>query len=328
MKVLIAGLGSIGRRHLRNLIALDRKDVVLFRTHSSTLPDDDLPSFKVETDLDRALNYRPDAVIVANPTAKHLEIAIPFARIGSSILLEKPVSNDLSGMDELRTAERSGKGRILVGFQFRYHPGLIKTAEWIRDGAIGRPLSVHCEWGEYLPDWHPWEDYRKSYSAREDLGGGVVLTLSHPLDYLRWLLGEVSEVRAFTGKISDLEISVEDVAEIGLRFANGAIGNLHLDYYRRPTEHRFEIIGTQGMIEWRNSTGAARLHRSKNEQWESSLVPEGFERNDLFIAEMKHLLDVAEKKVDPVCSLEDGVKALTLALAIHESSRTGNPVKM
>jgi len=322
VKVLIAGLGSIGRRHLRNLIALGRKDIVLYRTHRSTMPEEELPAVVVETDLQRALDYQPDAVIVANPTAMHLDIAIPFAKSGSSILLEKPVSNNLERVEKLRLAVKQGGGRILVGFQFRYHPGLIK------DGAIGKPLSVHCEWGEYLPGWHPWEDYRKSYSAREDLGGGVVLTLCHPLDYLRWLMGEISELWAFTGKVSDLEIGVEDVAEIGLHFVNGAVGNLHLDYFRRPGEHRFEIIGTGGMIEWRNATGAARLYRATREDWESFLPPQRFERNNLFIAEMKHFLDVVEKKAEPICTLDDGVRALQLALAVHESGRTKKLVQV
>lgn len=328
MKVLIAGLGSIGRRHLRNLLALQQKEILLYRTHRSTIPDEELKDIAVETDLQRSLAYHPDAVIVANPTAKHLDIAIPFAQAGSSILLEKPVSHNLERINELRDAEKRGGGRILVGFQFRYHPGLIKTAEWIKDGAIGRLISVRCEWGDYLPDWHPWEDYRKSYSSRVDLGGGVVLTLSHPLDYLRWLLGDVSELWAMTGKVSDLEIEVEDVAEIGLRFDNGAIGNLHLDYFRRPGEHRLEIVGKEGTIEWRNATGAARLYRAVNQNWESFLPPEGFERNDLFMAEMRHFLDVAEKKVAPCCTLEDGVEALRLALAVLESGKSKKLIRM
>lgn len=320
-------MGSIGRRHLRNLLSLRKDEIILYRTHQSTLPEEDLPVLKIETDLEAALADHPDAVIVANPTSKHLEIATPFARDGASILLEKPVSHNLDDVAELVQAEQTGGGRILMGFQFRFHPGLIKTAEWIKSGAIGRVISVRCEWGEFMPGWHPWEDYRKSYGARADLGGGVVLTLSHPIDYLRWLVGEMTELWAFTGKVSDLEIEVEDVAEVGFRFENGAIGNLHLDYFRKPAEHRFEIIGTAGMIEWRNTTGAARLYRSQSETWESNLVPEGFERNDLFIAEMKHFLDVAEKKAIPSCTLDDGIKALKIALSVLESAQTRQIMK-
>ena len=123
-------------------------------------------------------------------------------------------------MDLFKEAVERGKSRVVVGFQFRYHPGLIKIRELLNNGSLGRPVSLRSHWGEYLPDWHPWEDYRLSYSARADLGGGVALTLSHPLDYLRWLMGDAQVLWSFGTKVSDLEISVEDLAEMGLIFNN------------------------------------------------------------------------------------------------------------
>ena len=191
MKFLIAGLGSIGRRHFRNLIALGQKDILLLRTRKATLPEDELAGYPVETDIREALGkHMPDAVTVANPTSLHLDIAIPAAEAGWAILLEKPVSHSLERLDILeKTAAQSGS-KILVGFQFRYHPTLNRARELIRSNAIGRILTVHAHWGEYLPQCHPWEDYRRSYAARRELGGGVIVTLAHPLDYLRSLLGE------------------------------------------------------------------------------------------------------------------------------------------
>ena len=191
MKFLIAGLGSIGRRHLRNLQALGETDIVLYRTRRATMPEDELSGLPVETDLHRALDGRPDAVIVANPTALHLEVALQAAEAGCHIFLEKPVSSSLDGLDRLADAAVNSGSRILVGFQFRFHPTLQKAAQLIKDGAIGDVLTIHARWGEYLPNWHPWEDYRSSYAARSDLGGGVTLTLTHPLDYIRWLAGDV-----------------------------------------------------------------------------------------------------------------------------------------
>ncbi len=207
MKFLIAGLGSIGRRHFRNLIALGEKDIVLLRTRKATLPDDELAGYPVETDLHEALQkHKPDAVIVANPTSMHLDAAIPAAEAGCHILLEKPVSHSLERLDVLqKTAEKSGS-KILVGFQFRYHPTLNQARELIQSNALGKILTVHAHWGEYLPQWHPWEDYRQSYAARADLGGGVIVTLTHPLDYLRYLLGDVESLWSFNGHISPLEI--------------------------------------------------------------------------------------------------------------------------
>jgi predicted dehydrogenase len=332
MKILIAGLGSIGRRHLHNLLDLGERDILLYRTRRSTLPEDELGAFPVVTDLNAALDWHPEAAIIANPTALHLETAIPAARAGCHLLLEKPLSHTAEGLPALRQAVQQGGGQVLVGFQFRFHPGLRRTATWIAQGAVGRPLSFHAHWGEYLPDWHPWEDYRRGYSARSDLGGGVILTLSHPLDYLRWLLGEVDSLWAFAGKSGELDIDVEDTAEIGLRFQNGAIGSLHLNYNQRPPAHTLEIIGTRGTLSWDNRDGVAALYQAERKEWQR-VAPENlldlkrpFERNDLFLAEMRHFLALARGEVTPVCSLEDGIAALRLALAAQESARAGEQV--
>lgn len=339
MKFLIAGLGSIGRRHLRNLRALGETDLLLYRTGRATLPDDELAGLPVETDLRRALDLRPAAVIVANPTALHLDVAIPAAEAGCHILLEKPVSDSLQRLDELAAAARRSGSRILVGFQFRFHPTLQKAAELIQGGALGQLLAVHAHWGEYLPNWHPWEDYRRSYAARADLGGGVARTLTHPLDYLRWLAGEVDAVWAFTGHISPLEVEVEDAAEIGLRFANGALGGVHLNYFQRPPSHRLEIVGAAGALRWDNADGILRFFRMPAAfgEWgadppapqvEQFAPPAGFERNTLFLDQMRHFVAVARGEVEPLCTLEDGVRALQLALAAGESAAQGKVVSL
>ncbi len=328
MKILIAGLGSIGRRHFRNLVALGERDLVLYRTRKATLPDDELAGYPVETDLADALRkHHPQAVIVANPTALHLDIAIPAAEAGCAILLEKPIAEDLSRVDELRRAAQKNGSRILVGFQFRYHPTLNKARELTQSGAVGKILTVHAHWGEYLPNWHPWEDYRASYAAREDLGGGVIRTLTHPLDYLRFLLGEIESLQALHGHISPLELSgVEDVAEIGLKFSSGAIGGLHLNYFQRPPAHRLEIVGTAGTLRWDNADGAL-VHYHVPDSFGGiypqpapvvetrHAPPAGFERNDLFLAQTRHFLEVASGQAAPLCALEDGIRALELALA-------------
>jgi predicted dehydrogenase len=334
MKFLIAGLGSIGRRHLRNLLALGERDVLLYRTDHSTLPDDELEGLPVENDLQAALAHKPQAVIIANPTALHLDVAIPAAQAGSHLLLEKPVSasGDPRVQELVNAVEKSGS-RVLVGFQFRFHPGLQQIDSLLKAGRIGRPLTVRAHWGEYLPGWHPWEDYRQGYSARSALGGGVLLTLCHPLDYLRWLFGDISALWAFTGKLGDLELDVEDTAEIGLQFQSGTLGSVHLDYNQRLPAHRLEIIGTRGTIHWDNADGAVQLYQAEPAgenapTWETFVMPEGFTRNDLFLAEMRHFVSVARGEADPACTLEDGLRALEIVAAAHQSSQTGCKISM
>ncbi|MBI5841138.1 MAG: Gfo/Idh/MocA family oxidoreductase [Chloroflexi bacterium] len=332
MKYLIAGLGSIGRRHFRNLIALGEKDIVLLRTRKATLPDDELADYPVETDLGEALKkHKPDAVIVANPTSLHLDVAIPAAEAGCHILLEKPVSHSLERLDFLQKAAAKSGSRILVGFQFRYHPTLNKARELIQQGVLGKILTVHAHWGEYLPQWHPWEDYRQSYAARADLGGGVIGTLTHALDYLRFMIGDVQELWSFNGHVSPLEMDVEDVAEIGLHFSNGTLGGLHLNYVQRPPVHRLEIVGTDGTLRWDNSDSVLHLLKlpAKFGTWTSNPPapvvetfnpPDDFERNQLFISQTKHFINVVRGE-KPICDLNDGIQALRLALAAKESQQ-------
>ncbi|MCB2213797.1 Gfo/Idh/MocA family oxidoreductase [bacterium] len=329
MKFLIAGLGSIGRRHLRNLVALGERDILLYRTHKSTLPDEELDGFPVVIDLEAALAHKPDAVIVANPTALHLDVAIPAAMAGCHLLLEKPVAGELNSRVKTLQKVVAGSGvKTLVGFQFRFHPILRKIRDLIQTEQLGRPLSFRAHWGEYLPDWHPWEDYRQGYAARADLGGGVVNTLSHPLDYVRWLFGEVASVTALTGHISDLGLDVEDTAEIALGFTSGLIGSVHLDYVQRPPSHWLTINFEKGQVRWDNATGQAKVYAVNLGEWETLSPPGDFERNQLFLEEIRHFIALIRGGVDSRCSLGDGVRALQMTEAVHQSVREGFAVKL
>ena len=322
MKFLIAGLGSIGRRHLQNLVALGERDIVLYRTHQSTLPDATLDPFPVETNLAAALAHQPAAAIIANPTALHLQVAIPAAQHGCHLLLEKPVTDKSTGEVEVlrKIVEEQGL-KTLVGFQFRFHPVLAQIKDRLDSGVLGRTYSFRVHWGEYLPGWHPWEDYRQSYAARKDLGGGVVNTLSHPLDYVRWLFGEVSDLTAVTDRVSDLDIDVEDTAEIVLKFENGCMGSVHLNYTQRPPAHWLEIVCQKGHIRWENDTGTAIITRVDGQQWEMLSPPAGFERNDMFLEEMRHFIAVVKGEAESRCPLAEGLHALALTEAVHQSAR-------
>jgi predicted dehydrogenase len=321
--ILIAGLGSVGRRHLRNLRTLGCEDVILYRTGHSTLPDDDLAGLPVETDLAAALAHQPRAAIIANPTALHLPVALAAARAGCHLFIEKPVSHSLDGLHSLADVAQEKEARILVGFQYRFHPGLRAIKLLIDGGAIGAIVCAHVHWGEHLPGWHPWEDYRRGYSARADLGGGVILTLCHPFDYLRWLLGEVQAVSAVVGRLSGLELNVEDTADITLQFKSGAIGTVHLDYIQRPPAHWLQITGQTGTIEWDNANGTVRCYQADRGEWETIPVPPGFERNTMFLEEMRHFLECIAKRVEPLITLEDGIRALEIALIAKRSALEG-----
>ena len=179
--------------------------------------------------------------------------------------------------------------------------------------------------GQYLPDWHPQEDYRQGYSAHYDLGGGVILDLIHELDYVRWLVGEVRQVACFAGHVSTMEFETEDVAEILLQFESGAIGNVHMDYVQRVPSRTCRIIGEEGTIIWDYYAKEVRLFETRQPGWQV-FQQEGFERNDMFVDEMRHFLACLEGRETPVVDVEEGSEILRLALAARESVESGKPV--
>ncbi len=327
MRTAICGLGSIGRRHLSNLQALGEQDVVLVRSGKSTLGEEGLGDYPVESDLGAALErWEPEAVLITNPTALHLETAIPAALAGCHLFLEKPISHSMERVDELQQALAQGGGSLLVGYQFRFHPGLRWVRSLIREGAIGSVLSARAHWGEYLPDWHPWEDFRHSYSARAELGGGVLLTLSHPFDYLRWLLGDVRAVSAQAGSGRSLGIDVDASAEVVLDIEGGILASVHLDYYQRPPRHDLQVIGENGTIEWEAAEGVVHWWTAERQDWAEQEAPEGFERNSMFLEEMRHFRQIVREQAEPACTLQDGLAALQIALVARQAADQGRKV--
>ncbi|NDJ62250.1 MAG: Gfo/Idh/MocA family oxidoreductase [Chloroflexi bacterium] len=318
--ILLVGFGSIGRRHLRNLRALGQTALSVYRTGRSTLPADELADVRVYTDLDAALAQRPLAAVIANPTALHIPAATAAAEAGCHLLLEKPIAHNLDGVDHLQQIVASQHLTVLVGFQFRFHPGLQQIKRLLASDVIGPVVSAQAHWGEYLPNWHPWEDYRQSYSARPELGGGVVLTLCHPFDYLRWLLGEVVEITAQLGYNGGLEIAVEDTAQIGLRFESGAVGSVHLSYVERPHSHWLHLVGQRGTIHWDNRDGHVRWYRADADTWDTFVPPEDFERNTMFMDQMAHFLACLRGTEQADCTLADGVRVQEIALAVKRAA--------
>ncbi len=325
MKFLITGLGSIGQRHYRNLLALGAGDIFVYRTGRGANPDFIAAFIKkfqptIFYDLEKALTLKPDAVIITNPTALHISIARRALESGAHVFTEKPLAHRLEGLETL--IDEAKKKRLVgyVGYNFRFHPLLRKMKQWLDTGKIGRPVSAHAEIGEYLPDWHPWEDYRKTYAARDDLGGGVVLTQSHELDYLYWFFGKPKRLVAFGGRKSDLDIDVEDLAQAVIEFKSGLIATLSMDYLERPPKRRFEVVGTKGRMIWDYQDKTLSFLPFKQKA-----VPrirresKGFERNTMFLEELKHFLRCIRGKEKPLVDFGTGREVLRMALAIKDS---------
>ena len=181
--------------------------------------------------------------------------------------------------------------------------------------------------GEYLPNWHPWEDYRKSYSAKKEMGGGVILTLIHELDYLFWLFGKVERVYAIGGKLTTLGIDVEDTALISLLTRTGISIQLRMDYWRKPSVRTMSIIGEKGEINWDYYKGEILLSDRKG-NIELFKTSKTWDRNCLFLKTMKDFLNAINNKSQPRTTLKDGIDVLKIAIAAKNSIKFGKAIEL
>lgn len=326
MKALVVGLGSVGRRHLANLRALQPEaELGVLRSGSGGRGDTTGLADYVVYDLDQALTHQPDVAVIAGPASQHVETATALARHGVHLLVEKPISDRLDGVDGL-IGECKDRGlTLMVGYVLRFLPSLGHMRTAVSDGCIGRLLAIRAEVGQYLPDWRPNTDYRQTVTARSELGGGAFLELSHELDYLRWIGGEVMAVRAWSDRMSDLEIDVEDVAEITMELASGAVATAHLDLLDHSPVRRCRAVGSLGTLELDLLVGSLYLHRSKDERAEL-WAADPTDRNGMFLAELTHFLDCVRTGTPAIVTGRDGQAVLRTALAARRASLTGERV--
>jgi predicted dehydrogenase len=316
LSALVVGLGSIGARHLANLQALGLTRLGVVRRRNLPPPRPlDLSRVAVFSDLDQALSAGWDLAFIANPTALHLPAALACARAGCHLYLEKPVSHLREGLDELVREVEDRRLVVQVGCQLRCDPGLMAVRMWLLAGEVGPVISALAEAGEWLPGWHPWEDYRAGYAARADLGGGVLLTTIHDLDYLLWLLGPLTPLAAVGGVSGALELEVEDQVSALLTTDGGAGVSLCLDYLQRPPARRLKLVGGRGVIAWDYYAGLAQLWR-EGELKDQKQRPPDWDRNDLFLAVTRDFLAAVTQARAPLSPLAQGVAALELALAL------------
>lgn len=328
MRALVVGLGSIGRRHARNWAALDLGPLAICHLrHAPQLEPLGVQATEYD-DLDRALEAeRPDVVLVTNPTSLHVPTACAALRAGAHVLVEKPLGNALEQLPDLLELARASHRVLMVGYNLRFHPGVARLKALLDANAIGRVVSARAEAGEFLPDWHPWEDYRHGYAARRELGGGAVLTFSHELDALCWLLGAPRRLTAMAIHSSTLELDVEDVAEIALDFENGALGSVHVDFLRRPPRRGIEIVGEGGVLRWEFQRNRLEHYSVTTGQWRIEYGNARFKRNQMYLDELRHFAACARGEVlRPVIDGEQGAAVLAIALGALRSAGTGHAI--
>lgn len=319
MRCLLIGSGSIGRRHaaaLRGLVP-DAEIVALRSGVGGTLPPGTV-NREIRGHAE-AIKLDPDCAIIANPAPLHAESAAEFVRAGVPVLLEKPIATDAGGMRLLLEAAKNNP-RVLCGYVLRHDPALAKFRQALRDGAVGRRVTLHLESGQALSDWRETDDPARSISARRETGGGVLFELSHEIDAARWLLGEVDPVQAMAATRGALPIEVEDTALVGLRAADGTLALAQIDMARRVALRRYRAVGTDATMEWIAAQGSVRIETGDETR---VLCHEPCSRDELFRRQMRHFLDVAAGRSVPLCGLEDAAETLTAVLRARQLAGLG-----
>jgi predicted dehydrogenase len=340
MKALFIGLGSIGQRHLRNLKKL-RPDIEIMAVRSlrsaPVLSDSNqiIDGANIQKyygvrefdSLAEALSNKPNIVFITNPTSLHISIAKDALEAGAFIFMEKPISHNYDGVENLiKTEKKLGKNKIFVGYQFRYNPALKLIKKLLKEHRIGNIVGAQLINGQYLPSWHPYEDYRVSYASRKDLGGGALVTQIHDFDYAIWLFGKPERVYAVGGHLSDLEVDVEDSVHVLMQCKKIPI-SIQLDYLQWPPRSHISIIGDKGTIQCNLTSMEVYINDIANKSIDKQNFPD-LNRNDLFLDEMKSFLSFIVGVEDPVVSFLDGAASLRIALAAKNSMLSGNAIKL
>ncbi len=343
-KILICGLGSIGQRHVRLLRKTLGQGVDLHAyrvrglkqvVHDNMQAEDGICPIEfygltAHSDLDEALAIQPEAVWVTNPISLHLAMAQRAAEADCHVFIEKPVAPSLAGIEKLQTTLQSKSKLACVGYQLRFHPALIQIRQWLAEGAIGTLIWADVHFGEWLPGMHPYEDYRISHAARSDQGGGAILCLSHEIDYACWLFGMPRKVSAMGGIHGDLEMDVENTADLFLECehrGNPFPVTVHVDFLQRPPQRYCTVVGDRGRIEWNDANNTLRLIQPEQANPEPIRF-DSFQRNDLFVAQLDNFLASCDGKSTLVSSLADGTRTLRVCLAARESMATQQPVTL
>ena len=324
--VLVVGTGSIGARHIVNLLSLGA-NVLTYSYRRERPPESWHGNVRSFDNLEAAFTAAPDAIVIANRTDQHIDVALRGARHGCALFIEKPLSYSLTGVDELL---RESEARALVvesGFMLRLHPNLLWLKSFLEAGELGDLFYGRAVVGQYLPEWRPAQDYRVSYSASSACGG-VIFDLVHELDLVAWLFGRIEAAQAMTAKAACLEIQSEAIGQIGLRTASGLLAQVHMDYVRPVYARTLEVVGSRGVLSWDYVAGTVAITTPDGATRIAHQVPTGFVRNDLFLAYMRHFLArLADPSLAAASSLKDGIAALRAALACHQSAAEGHLVR-
>lgn len=324
---LVVGSGSIARRHIGNLKKLFAPArVACVSASGRALNSGDVgEGVLVLPSIAEALAEQPIFAIIASPAPWHIEHSLQLLEAGVPVLIEKPIADNLQRLTGVYDQLIGYSPLIDVAYNLRYLSSAKAFKALIEDGLIGPLRSVSVDVGQYLPDWRPASDYRKNVSARRELGGGVLLELSHELDYLGWLFGRFETAYCSAHNSGALEVDVEDTVDALLLRADGLVANVHMDFLQRAPVRTCKVVGQGGTLMWDILNNRISLYTARDEQavlFDDPLC----DRNDMYLDQLRHFASVASGSVQPAVGIADALATLHLIEAMKRSAAAGQAV--
>lgn len=319
------GLGSIGLRHLEALNEIGKFDIAAYRTKKGLkkIPEEIEKKIKFFYNENNAFAWNPDFMIVSNPTSLHLKYILKSVDYNINALIEKPVANDFIRVSAMENRIKKRKNKIYIGYNLRFHPIVKKIKEIIDSEKFGKVLKANLYVGEYLPFWHSYEDYRKSYAAKKELGGGVLRTLSHEIDLGQYWFGEYEKIFAKVLKISDLDINVDDSTDIFAEMKNRIVLKISMDYLNPLGIRKGEIFFEKGLLKYNFLKKEIIFIDYKNKENKILLKIDYYDFNEQYRFQMENFLKKSDKKL---CFLEEGINVLKIIDKCEESNRKGRMI--
>ncbi len=330
MKFVIIGLGSIGKRHIKNLLNFGIKP------HNITGIDprqDRINETKKLFNIDSTyrnlnkLDKSYNAAIICSPTSLHIKQAIFLAKKKINIFIEKPLNHNLSKINVLKNIVKKNNIKVLITYPFRFSKHGQKLKEIVKSKKLGKIYFFRGIFSEYLPDWHPWENYTKFYMAKKNLGGGSLLDQSHLIDMCHFLFGEAKEIYGcINSKVSDLKVETDDLVNMNVKFKNGVMGNIHQDMIGRKHQKNLEIICKYGNIFWDVYDLSVKIYNAKTKKLKKYTFHK--DHNKMYENQTNHMIKILKNVEKPKINLDDGIHTMKIIKAAKKSYKSGKVVKV
>jgi predicted dehydrogenase len=330
MKISVFGSGSIGLRHLINLIKL-KKELKISSIFSYDIKNKknflgESKEFFFTQNLKKAAE-NCDVAFICVPTHLHNQTINKILKYTKChFYIEKPLSSEIK--DCLKTLKKIKKikKKVGVGYMLVNHPVILKVQSLIKQKAIGKIVFARAECGFYLPNWHPWEDYRKFYMAHKQQGGGVLLDTSHEINYLQRLFGKVKSIQGIVGKFSNLEITSDDLSLSILKFKNNIVGHVHLDLLQFEKSRSFKIIGTNGVIEGSIATNEIKIF--KNNKKKAVKIKLNYDFNNIYFTQLRQFWSLIKNKKSNLCTGDEAYHTMEIIEGIRKSNNFGKKISI